>query len=167
MFFYPTFVETSILLILYIFIYNFALFFFFWTISQNHSINSKTFYNLSILRNSPFMRTTLTILLFSMAGVPPFLGFFTKILILICLVYTNLFFFYFCFFILLVLSLYFYLQNLRFLHIFGSLSTENHFIDAINLFLTYSYSNIIFLLLFSFGFGLFDDMLVIITWICL
>lgn len=58
----------------------------------------------------------LTIFLFSLAGVPPFLGFFNKLFILNLLVNSGFFLLYFLLFIILLFGLYFYMQNLRFLH---------------------------------------------------
>jgi NADH:ubiquinone oxidoreductase subunit 2 (subunit N) len=54
--------------------------------------------------------------LFSMAGVPPFTGFLTKLFLLNIILNQKIFYFYFYFFLLLFLGLYFYVQNMRFLH---------------------------------------------------
>ena len=78
--------------------------------------NFKTIYSFSEFKFNFFLISTITITLFSMAGVPPFLGFFTKLLILLILLNSNFFLLYIFFFALLFFGLYFYLQNIRFLH---------------------------------------------------
>jgi len=51
-----------------------------------------------------------------MAGVPPFLGFFTKLFIFVIILNASFFLIYWIFFLLLFLGLYFYVQNIRFLN---------------------------------------------------
>lgn len=63
-----------------------------------------------------FSLFTLTVLLFSMAGVPPFLGFFSKLLIFVLSINNDFFLLYSLLFIILFVGLYFYIQNIRFLH---------------------------------------------------
>jgi NADH:ubiquinone oxidoreductase subunit 2 (subunit N) len=92
-----------------------------------------------------------------MAGVPPFLGFFSKILILILLVNSNFFLFYIFFFGLLFFGLYFYLQNIRFLHStgLGKLNYANvGFLRTSSLYYTLT---VFFLFILIFGFSFMDD----------
>lgn len=58
----------------------------------------------------------ITVFLFSLAGVPPFIGFFSKVYLLNLLVTQSFFVLYPLFIILLIFGLYFYVQNLRYLH---------------------------------------------------
>jgi len=51
-----------------------------------------------------------------MAGVPPFVGFFSKLFILTLLTNNSFFILYSVFFVVLFIGLYFYVQNIRFLH---------------------------------------------------
>ena len=64
-------------------------------------------YSFTDLKFNYYFSTVLAIVLFSMAGVPPFLGFFSKLLILILLINSNFFLFYLFFFGLLFFGLYF------------------------------------------------------------
>jgi NADH:ubiquinone oxidoreductase subunit 2 (subunit N) len=116
MLFYPTFFETATTLVFYMLTYNLSLFLVFWTLSQYSQLTSKTIYNFADLRLYPAASATLTVMFFSMAGVPPFLGFFAKLLILLSLLHSGFFLIYIAFFVLLLFSLYFYMQNMRFLH---------------------------------------------------
>ncbi len=50
-----------------------------------------------------------------MAGVPPLVGFFTKLLVLLSLLNTSFYFLYVFYFVLLFLGLFYYMQNVRFL----------------------------------------------------
>ena len=83
------------------------------------SINNsrfKTLYSFNNFYFDSFYLFFLTIFLFSLAGVPPFIGFFNKLFLLDLLIHYNFFVLYFIFFVILILGLYFYMQNLRFLH---------------------------------------------------
>lgn len=51
-----------------------------------------------------------------MAGVPPLLGFFSKLLVFVNNINNDFFLLYSLLFIILFLGLYFYIQNIRFLH---------------------------------------------------
>ena len=75
------------------FIYNMSLLIIFWTLQQFVSFNFKTLYSFSDLKFNFYFVTALSVVLFSIAGVPPFLGFFSKLLILLALLNSNFFFF--------------------------------------------------------------------------
>ena len=167
MLFYPTFFETTITLVFYMFTYNLGLFLVFWTLSQFTNLTNKTIYNFTNLRLYPTATTTLTILFFSMAGVPPFLGFFTKLLILLSLLQSGFFLLYFAFFILLLFSLYFYMQNMRFLH--TTVSNYHGVLSSprVRVATAYVHWNIVLSLVMSIGFFYLDDFLLLISWICL
>ena len=80
---------------------------------------TKQFLTLQSFNNfsfNSFYIFSLTILLFSMAGVPPLLGFFSKLLVFVNNINNDFFLLYSILFIVLFLGLYFYIQNIRFLH---------------------------------------------------
>lgn len=141
------------------FIYNFSLILIFLTLQQFVNFNFKTIYSFNDLKSNFFFSTALSIILFSIAGVPPFIGFFSKLLILVTLINSNFFLFYIFFFILLFFGLYFYIQNIRFLHSINytkiNYSVDN-FLRASPVFYYISYVILFFLL---FGFLFFNDLL--------
>ena len=101
---------------IYFYIYNITLITTFWlllTIISKQFLTLQSFNNFSF--NSYYL-FLLTILLFSMAGVPPFLGFFSKLLVFVNNVNNDFFLLYTFLFIILFVGLYFYIQNIRFLH---------------------------------------------------
>ena len=81
-----------------------------------YSKSYKTLYSLSTFSFESSYLFFLTVFLFSLAGVPPFIGFFSKIYLLDILVDQGFFLLYSIFVVLLIFGLYFYVQNLRFLH---------------------------------------------------
>lgn len=147
------------------FIYNFSLILIFLTLQQFVNFNFKTIYSFNDLKSNFFFSTALSIILFSIAGVPPFIGFFSKLLILVTLINSNFFLFYIFFFILLFFGLYFYIQNIRFLHSINytkiNYSVDN-FLRASPVFYYISYVILFFLL---FGFLFFNDLLLYFNWI--
>ena len=98
MLFLNSFTDTLVMLFIYMFIYNLSLIVIFWTLHQFVSFNFKTLFSFADLKFNFYFVTSVTITLFSMAGVPPFLGFFSKLLILLILLNSNFFFFYLFFF---------------------------------------------------------------------
>lgn len=165
MIFYNNFLDNLIVLFTYMFIYNLSLLLIFWTLQQFINFNFKTLYSFSDLKFNFFFTSSVTIVLFSIAGVPPFIGFFSKLLILISLVNSNFFFFYIFFFGLLFFGLYFYLQNIRFLYSTGvgklSYSFELN-LRLSSLFVYYSYFILFFIV---FGIFFFDDFILYFYWI--
>lgn len=162
MLFLFNFWDNLVTLVLYIVIYNFSLILLFWTVKQTITTNLITINSLSLFKHNHFFVFLLTVLFLSMAGVPPFLGFFAKILILVSLVNLNFFTMYFFFFILLFFSLYFYVQNIRFLQ--STQQSQISYSFFLNLRLTlnffyFAYFTVFFLL---FGFIFFDDFLLIV-----
>ena len=103
---FNNYLDTLVILFIYMFIYNISLIMIFWTLHQFISFNFKTIYSFTDLKFNYYFTTILSIVLFSMAGVTPFLGFFSKILILILLINSNFFLFYIFFFGLLFFGLY-------------------------------------------------------------
>lgn len=91
------------------------------------SFNNKTFktlYSFNIFGFESSYLFFLTVFILSLAGVPPFMGFLSKVYLLNLLVEQSFFSLYSVFIILLIFGLYFYVQNLRFLH---STNLKNNF----------------------------------------
>lgn len=165
MLFYNNFFDNLIILVSYIFIYNLSLFILFWIFFNFISFNFKTLYSFNDLKFNFYFLSLITLILFSIAGVPPFIGFFSKILILISLLNSNFFFFYILFFSLIFFGLYFYLQNIRFLYSNSNKTINYSFI--FNLKLSTIFLSITFFLSFFFIFGIFffDEIIFYLNWI--
>ncbi len=165
MIFFYNFLDTLVILFLYMFIYNLSLFIIFWTFFQFVSFNFKTLYSFSDLKFNFYFVIILSIVLFSIAGVPPFLGFFSKLLILILLINSNFFFFYIFFFSLLFFGLYFYLQNIRFLYSTGSGKLNYSNIFNLRQSTLYFYNTILIIFFLVFGFFFIDDVVLYFYWL--
>ena len=98
------------------FLYNMTLFVLLISIVTNLLPKNKTLFSMSSFSFDPSLLLIITICLFSMAGVPPFIGFFSKLFILNIILNAGLFLLYFLLFVLLFAGLYFYMQNMRLLH---------------------------------------------------
>ena len=156
---------TVLLLWSYVFIYNLALFVLFTTLFQLSLTNLKTLYSLTHFKGTHVSTKLLIISLLSMAGIPPFVGFFSKLFILILLLNSNFVLLAFFFFILLLTSLYFYIQNIRFLN--ASSSSHLPFSIGINLRSTTSFFYLVYPIFFFilFGFFFIDDLFLAFAWI--
>jgi len=136
------------------FIYNLSLILLFYTLFQFASTKHVTTSALGNLGMNNILTKFLIITLFSMAGVPPFWGFFSKLFIFNLLSASNFFVLFAYFFILTFLGLYFYIQNIRFLNSTNPSSYD--FVSDFNLRVTpiyyYTAFTITFLLLFGFIF---------------
>lgn len=165
MIFFNNSFDTLIILFIYMFVYNISLIIIFWTLFQFVSFNFKTIYSFSDLKFNFYFVTALSITLFSIAGVPPFLGFFSKLLILIVLINSGFFFFYTFFFGLLFFGLYFYLQNIRFLYSTGV--SELNYAHNFNLRISslYFYLSFFFIFFLIFGFSFMDDLILYFYWL--
>lgn len=157
---------TNLLLIWsYMFIYNFTLLVIFYSIFQ--VVNSKltTLVNLNQLTSDTFLTKVLIISLFSMAGVPPFWGFFSKLFIFNLLNNFNFFILFIFFFVLVFFGLYFYIQNIRFLN--ATNSTNFFFVFNNNLRVVPLFYNLTNLLTFFIvsGFVFTDDLFLVIIWL--
>lgn len=62
----------------------------------------------------PYVTFSIVIILLSLAGMPPLLGFVSKFFVFLLLLLKNQFLFFFFFSILSLFSIYFYFQNIRF-----------------------------------------------------
>jgi NADH-quinone oxidoreductase subunit N len=159
------FYTSNVLLFSYMFIYNMTLILVFWIITSNLTSSMKTLYSFSSFSFDSHYLFFITVSLFSMAGVPPFIGFFSKIFILNLLINTNLFLFYFLFFILLFVGLYFYIQNMRFLHSSNlSYSNKQFFMNERNN-IAVNYFAVLTMFMLIFGIAYVDDILLLFVWI--
>ena len=148
-------------------IYNIAIYLIFFTLFQFINNNYKTIYSFLDLGSSNFFSKILIISLFSMAGVPPFWGFFSKVFIFILLCNSNFFILFPFFFILLFVSLYFYIQNIRFLN-----STAGSNFTPITELVQrvvplFYYVVLIFLFFLIFGLFYTEDLILFISWFIL
>ena len=164
MLFYNHFNDSNILLFTYMFIYNTSLITLFWTLFSVVTTKFKTLHAFSGFSFNAFYLTLITILLFSMAGVPPFIGFFSKLFILTLITNNSFTLLYAIFFVVLFIGLYFYIQNIRFLHATNSgelnytyLSNNERIIP------TFYYSTILVLTLIIFGAIYIEDILLLFT----
>lgn len=165
MIFFDNFFFNLIVLYSYLFIYNLSVFIIFWTLKQFVNSTFKTIYSFNDVKLNFFFVSLLSIALLSVAGVPPFVGFFAKILILISLINSNFFFLYFFFFILLFFALYFYLQNLRYLHSTSIKNLNNQYELNLRQPTLYVLICSFFLFWFVYGFILFDDIILYFFWL--
>lgn len=165
MLFINNFLDSLIIVYIYMFTYNLSFLIIFWTLQNIVVTDIKTLYSLKDFKLNFFMLSTFIIILFSIAGVPPFIGFFSKLLILINLINSNFFFFYFFFFSLLFFGLYFYIQNMKYL-----MSNNNEQINY-SFDITFRFNKIYvlwsFFILFFICFGVFffDDLILYFYWI--
>jgi len=158
-------IDTNIYLFIYMFVYNLSLISFFWSLFSFITINVKTLYTFSEFTQNSFIVLNMSILLFSMAGVPPFIGFFSKIFVMVLVLNNFYFMFYFIFFVLLFLGLYFYMQNIRFLH---STNLRNHYTPYLvneRLVIPMLYMVNTLLVLIVFGITYTDDFILIFSWL--
>lgn len=159
------FYSSNILLFTYMFIYNITLILVFWIITSQLTSGLKTLYSFSSFGFDSHYLFFLTVSIFSMAGVPPFIGFFSKMFILNMLINTNLFLFYFLFFVLLFVGLYFYIQNMRFLHTSNlSYTNKQYFINERNV-IVINYFAVLVMFTLIFGIAYLDDILLFFTWL--
>lgn len=157
--------NTMLLILTYMTIYNLTSFVLFITILQITGSSVKTLYAFANLDTSNVLTKILAVSLLSLAGVPPLLGFFSKIFVFVLLTSSNLSTLFLPFFILLFVGLYFYVQNLRFLHSTNgtTLSLNGELQNSTNfLYFTFSLSTTFLLL---FGVYYLDDLLLIALWL--
>jgi len=158
-------IESNVYLFTYMFIYNISLITLFWTIFSVISTQFKTLQSFNGFSFNSFYLTLITILLFSMAGVPPFIGFFSKLFILTLLVNSSFFYLYSILFVVMFIGLYFYTQNIRFLHSTNHSSLNYSFWSNERHSLVYYYFSILIILFLSFGLIYIDDIILFFLWL--
>lgn len=156
--------SVMLLLLTYMLIYNITSFLLFITLLQLSGSAAKTLYSFSNLETSHFFTKVLALALLSLAGVPPLLGFFSKIFVFVLLINSSLGTLFVPFFVLVFSGLYFYVQNLRFLH-----STNKATPTTISELQSYSsclYISFALPLSFFlvFGFCYIDDLMLVALW---
>ena len=165
MIWFNEFNDVILLLWSYLFIYNMALLVIFTTLFQLTNNRTNSLYALSDLGAPGTFTKLLVIALFSMAGVPPFWGFFSKVFVFLLLLNSNFFIFFTFFFILLLTGLYFYIQNIRFLNptsVPKSVSTIELNVRRVPSFYYLTYTSSYFLIV---GFFFTEDLLLLLTWV--
>lgn len=107
----------------------------------------------------------MTILLFSMAGVPPLLGFFSKLLVFVNNINNSFALLYPLLFLVLFLGLYFYIQNIRFLHSTNYQTLNYTYLNTDRTILLYNYFSIWIVILLLGGFVIINDIDLYCTWL--
>jgi len=166
MLYFNLFSDSNILLFTYMFIYNTSLITLFWVLFSTVLTQFKTLQSFNSFSFNSFFLISITILLFSMAGVPPFIGFFSKLFILTLLTNNSFFLLYSIFFIVLFIGLYFYVQNIRFLHSTNQNQLSYQYFNGIERSSpVFYYSTLSVLTCIILGVVYVDDILLIFTWI--
>lgn len=156
--------QIMLLVLSYMVIYNLTSFVIFFTLLQIVGSSLKTTYSFASLGASNIFTKILGISILSLAGVPPLLGFFSKVFIFVLISNSNFLALYLPFFILLFISLYFYVQNLRFLNSTNNVSLvlPSELSPRLNI-LYFTFTTPIIMLLL-FGFCFVDDLFIITAW---
>ena len=149
----------------YLSVYNFTLAFLFWVMLSVLTLKLKTLYAFNNFSFSSYNIFLITIILFSVSGVPPFAGFFTKLLVFILNIANSFFLFYTLFFVIVFLSLYFYIQNIRFLHSTNYQTVQVPYLVNERIILSFYYLSILLLISLISSFILFDEISLIFLWI--
>ena len=129
------------------------------------TLKLKTLYAFNNFSFSSYNIFLITIILFSVSGVPPFAGFFTKLLVFILNIANSFFLFYTLFFVIVFLSLYFYIQNIRFLHSTNYQTVQVPYLVNERIILSFYYLSILLLISLISSFILFDEVSLIFLWI--
>jgi NADH-quinone oxidoreductase subunit N len=155
------FLQTMLLLLTYMVIYNLTSFLLFTTILQSVGTNVKTLYSLSNFGSNHILTKVLSLSILSLAGVPPLVGFFSKIFVFVLISNSHLGILFPAFFVLLFIGLYFYIQNMRFLNATNSpLKVIPHELSPrVNL--TYFAAAAPLCFFVIFGFCYVDDLLIL------
>ena len=150
---------------IYFFIYNITLVTVFWLlllVIVKQFITLQSFNNLSFNSFSVF---TMTVLLFSMAGVPPLLGFFSKLLVFVSSVNNDFFLLYTLLFLILFVGLYFYVQNIRFLHSTNYRTFSYPYLGNERLILIFNYFTIWIIVFMLLGSIAINDAYLFFQWV--
>ena len=157
--------DVNILLFTYMLIYNVTLISLFWALLNVIVTQFKTLQSFNGFSFSGYYLLLLTSLLFSMAGVPPFMGFFSKLFVLTLLTNNSFFVLYTLFFAVLFLGLYFYVQNIRFLHSTNHSTLNYSYLGNDRHVCVFYYFSITVLVLLIGGAYYVDDTLLLVSWL--
>lgn len=152
---------------LYLSFYNLSLLVIFWLILSIQNRELQSLYSLGHFRLNNFYLIALVIAIFSIAGVPPFMGFFSKILVIISIMQGQFLLIYWLLVPLMLLTLYFYVQNIRFLYSITLNSFTHPYVLNERLTLVFIYFTIFLLNLQVMGFIWFDKVLLFYWWLLL
>lgn len=155
---------TLVLIFSYMFVYNLALYLVFFSLFQFISFNFKTLHSFKNLNNN-FINKVITISILSMAGVPPFIGFFSKVFLFILLVDSNFFVFFFFFFVLIFTGLYFYIQNIRLLNGTGESNFPSQHVFNLRVSTVYYSTALLISFFLIFGFVFVEDLFTFFFWL--
>lgn len=115
----------TVYIVLYLALYNISMVVVFSIIWGASALKLRTLNSLKSLSSNPFKKYLLLLVFFSIAGVPPFSGFFAKLnVIAIISLASSLFLLLLAPF--LFASLYFYIQNVRYLLLPASSGPKNY-----------------------------------------
>ena len=159
------FLHTMLLLLTYMVIYNLTSFLLFTTILQSAGTNIKTLFSFSNFGSTNVLTKVLSLTLLSLAGVPPLVGFFSKIFVFVLISNSHLTILFIPFFILLFIGLYFYIQNMRFLNATNAPTVTS--VTELSLRSNFTYFSLTIPMCFFiiFGFCYIDDLLLTSLWI--
>jgi NADH:ubiquinone oxidoreductase subunit 2 (subunit N) len=96
----------------YLFIFYFLFFIFYLIDLKNLNLNSQLF----VFEKSNFLTLNFIFIFLSFAGIPPFLGFFSKFIIAGFLIVKSNFFYFFIFLFFNFFVIYFYIQNFKYIN---------------------------------------------------
>lgn len=154
-----------LLVLSYMVIYNLTSFLFFSTLLQASTTKLQTLYSFASIGASTIQSKLLSLSILSLAGVPPLLGFFSKVFVFTLVSNSNLFLLFPPLFILLFVGLYFYIQNMRFLNA----TNKSNYLHKVELQLRTNTTHYVynFMIAFAliFGFCYVDDLLLIVSWL--
>lgn len=155
------------IILLNILVYIYLLFSMFSLIFIFDLRSFRTLNELKGFGNLQFFLMTCILILLSMAGIPPLFGFVSKFLMFIFILLKKNIFFFFFFSIINFFTIYFYIQNFRFLI---SKSNNNFFFFNKN-YVFINFNLVFILVIFNFFnfFGVFfvEDLLIFLDNICL
>jgi len=127
---YLNYIASSFYSILYIFL-NFSFFSILITLRKTNFIEIKTIFDLnSLIKHNKILSIFLSLNLFSIAGIPPLMGFFSKMFILNVLIFNEMFFITFIILLLSVISVFYYIRLIKIL--FFSLNSNFIFLKNPN-----------------------------------
>lgn len=158
------FLQTMLLLLTYMVIYNLTSFVLFTTVLQIVGTNVKTLFSFSNFGSNHVLTKVISLAILSLAGVPPLLGFFSKIFVFVLISNSHLSILFPSFFVLLFIGLYFYIQNLRFLNSTNSASTTTPIELTPRVNMSYFSLAIPTCFFIVFGFAYVDDLMILSLW---